>query len=907
MAYSILSHGDPTSCICASPLDLSVSDFAETEQEMQTFLSYWLQLPISRGPDITSVPVPLIIGCASQECSSIDLPLQQSFLGQRPLAINMPVGCKPAISALLKLASPKKWDVESLPQVVAASTPALLLEMLDPTLFEVHVGTERKPSDSQVLQTHLHGSIDPTTSELRSYYHKIHRQFHNFTCDIDPVLSCRLLDELHESLTQDPDSLELFRSGSELPSALNTLPQGNALLSGHDGCNKPSSFQRSKKLLSMGFSTPRILLKSFRVEDQQSHRPYSSTWPPPSVLIPVFMKWTVNGDSLILDSLFNALEDMQVPSPAIRDLLLQSPDKGSMLEPFFEGTYYSDCDAAYVIFISLCAIISSLPASTRVPSGQSQGSSNYSNKRTGAVLSEPAHRLAKRLVKVLGARRYFDEIEADDQDRVETISSPECVSPTLVPDIKSTCRAWRYIMEYIHDLDRSNSPFFDDSNPIMSTRSNDPFFSDVLTILSAVISRNWTPSFIHNRWAASGSALDLFLDCRNHAYLWKINTGDNDLTMVYDKLDNEVVVEHFLSWTPVPNYRHILEFTPTFQDKHQRKVIRNIHNALMFRGFVRPLLQINQLATVSRDPSDGYVPGQFLPPMEFDRDEVEWESQRQALGTALSPYLYLLCHRSSLFDDAVNALWGRSPKELIRPLKVKLTRSTGELGVDAGGVSQEFFSNVFQGIFEDSAGYFQITDDRTNAVYFRPRSERDLSMFTMIGLLLGLAFHNGCTVSANFPVALYMKLVGWSVSRLDQISDDWPTLTAGFKSLASWDERANGVSVEEAFFRTYTFPISIGGTVQEVDMQKYKSKPWDGATVTEEEDEHIPMVNSQNKGQYLCDYVDWLVNKSVEPQFHAFADGFYAALDNKRHVMKVCDRNWGGVYHRLSTDRCLTL
>lgn len=57
----------------------------------------------------------------------------------------------------------------------------------------------------------------------------------------------------------------------------------------------------------------------------------------------------------------------------------------------------------------------------------------------------------------------------------------------------------------------------------------------------------------------------------------------------------------------------------------------------------------------------------------------------------MRPHLVLNIRRKHLFRDAMDQLWRRERRELLLPLKVRLGMDDGELGVDHGGVQQEFF------------------------------------------------------------------------------------------------------------------------------------------------------------------------------------------------------------------------
>ena len=61
------------------------------------------------------------------------------------------------------------------------------------------------------------------------------------------------------------------------------------------------------------------------------------------------------------------------------------------------------------------------------------------------------------------------------------------------------------------------------------------------------------------------------------------------------------------------------------------------------------------------------------------------------LKTAMAHYFVLDIRRDNILTDALNQLWRREKRELMKPLKVRMGMDEGEEGVDHGGVQQEFF------------------------------------------------------------------------------------------------------------------------------------------------------------------------------------------------------------------------
>lgn len=319
------------------------------------------------------------------------------------------------------------------------------------------------------------------------------------------------------------------------------------------------------------------------------------------------------------------------------------------------------------------------------------------------------------------------------------------------------------------------------------------------------------------------------------------------------------------------------------------------------------------------------------------------------LKTAMATNLVIEVRRDNVLRDALNQLWRRERRELMRPLKVRMGMDEGEEGVDHGGVQQEFFRmaigealNPDYGMhphsiillldtYHDlSTGLFT-TDSRTCMSWFQPCSLEPLYKFELLGLLTSLAVYNGLTLPITFPKALYRKLLGLAVTDLEHVRDGWPDLARGLSDLLTW----NNGDVEDIFMRSYEFVIDGPGSTLNVDMQRigrddrwptignamgqskaknaaikqdqssgdawekdnsslaHSNKSMNENTTTESQHQvhdrlysgpnvfEASLVNNSNREQYVKDYIFWLTDKSIRPQYEAFARGFYTCLDRK--------------------------
>ncbi|KAH6609908.1 hect domain-containing [Trichoderma cornu-damae] len=256
------------------------------------------------------------------------------------------------------------------------------------------------------------------------------------------------------------------------------------------------------------------------------------------------------------------------------------------------------------------------------------------------------------------------------------------------------------------------------------------------------------------------------------------------------------------------------------------------------------------------------------------------------LRVASSKYLILDISRENLLRDAFDQLWRRERRELLRPLKVHLGEQGGEEGFDSGGVQQEFFRVAIAECLKPKYGAFAV-DDRTRMAWFVPGSVVEEYKFELIGVLVSLAVYNGLTLPVTFPRALYRKLLGEPVEELFHIADGWPDLASGLMSLLEWNE-TNGL-IEDVFARTYEFSVpNIGGNVTRQmtrDMVLWpQNLDWLMRIILPEEaigDQEAPLVTNENRNQYVTDYIRYLTDVSVRPQYEAFERGFKTCLSDK--------------------------
>ena len=323
-------------------------------------------------------------------------------------------------------------------------------------------------------------------------------------------------------------------------------------------------------------------------------------------------------------------------------------------------------------------------------------------------------------------------------------------------------------------------------------------------------------------------------------------------------------------WNLSGEKRHILDHPYLFRPDTLVSFFRSINFAQMSRIFE----ESNSLKTRMNAIVD---PGSLI------TNPHHKVVLQDLLRTASSKYLVLEISRGNVLRNSFDQLWRREERELLRPLKVHLGEDGGEEGFDSGGVQQEFFRMVIAECLDPDYGAFTV-DERTRMAWFVPSSLVESWRFELIGILFSLAVYNGLTLPVTFPKALYKKLLDEPVEGLHHIADGWPELANGLTTLTEWDE-AKG-SVEDVFARTYEFSISTFGIAVTQRMGSPASWPL-GEELLGNQDlrdstaADVPYVTAETRSAYVHDYVQYLTDVSVQPQFLAFKRGFLTCIHPK--------------------------
>ena len=240
--------------------------------------------------------------------------------------------------------------------------------------------------------------------------------------------------------------------------------------------------------------------------------------------------------------------------------------------------------------------------------------------------------------------------------------------------------------------------------------------------------------------------------------------------------------------------------------------------------------------------------------LEFDNKRSYFTKRLHSRGTDArhgQPPLQLSVRRDQVFLDSFKFLSFKTGDE-IKYGKLSI-RFHGEEGVDAGGVTREWFQVLSRQMFNpDYALFIPVASDRTT---FHPNklskvNEEHLMFFKFIGRIIGKALYEGRALDCHFSRAVYKRILGKPVSIKDMETLDLDY----YKSLLWMLEN----DITEIITETFSVETDDFGVTEIVDLI--------------ENGRNIP-VTEENKQEYVQLMVEYRLTGSVQTQLAKFLEG----------------------------------
>jgi len=301
-----------------------------------------------------------------------------------------------------------------------------------------------------------------------------------------------------------------------------------------------------------------------------------------------------------------------------------------------------------------------------------------------------------------------------------------------------------------------------------------------------------------------------------------------DKLKVHENIDYEINRSHDFTTEPIES----LFFT--FTEEHKKILNRMIRE--------NPKLMSGPFSVLIRNPKV----------LEFDNKRVYFQKKLHEDQRIKSP-LSVTIRRDQVFLDSYRALFFK-PIEKVAKSNLEI-HFKGEEGVDAGGLTREWYQVLSRQIFNpDYALFTPVTSDKTT---FHPNrtswiNPEHLSFFKFVGMIIGKAIYDGYMLDCHFTRAVFKRLLGKPVSLKDMESLD-PDY---YKSLV-WMLQND---ITDIITETFSVEEDNYGEHKIIDLK--------------ENGRNVP-VTEKNKQEYVRLIVDYRLITSVKEQLDNFLQGFY--------------------------------
>lgn len=231
---------------------------------------------------------------------------------------------------------------------------------------------------------------------------------------------------------------------------------------------------------------------------------------------------------------------------------------------------------------------------------------------------------------------------------------------------------------------------------------------------------------------------------------------------------------------------------------------------------------------------------------------LSWDAQQRQF--VFDPYFVLAIDRQYMLQQTLLKVAAAPPQALRKSLKIIFK---GEDGIDAGGVTKEFFQLLSAKLFDGHTGMWSSRFD-SNMTWFNSDCTWNYDGYYLVGVLVGLAVYNSVLLDVHFPTTVYRKLLGLSLGLEDMIDE---SVRSGLHQLLDYEED----DVEDIFCLNFEVTWMDLGTERRVEL-----KP-NGGNIA---------VTSSNKEEYVLLYVKWFLVDSVQKQYAQFEKGVMQVLDS---------------------------
>ena len=247
------------------------------------------------------------------------------------------------------------------------------------------------------------------------------------------------------------------------------------------------------------------------------------------------------------------------------------------------------------------------------------------------------------------------------------------------------------------------------------------------------------------------------------------------------------------------------------------------------------------------------VASKFQPPISSSSTEAQRRNLFYGMY-ARRESLRVSVERTNLFQSSIRTARLNNWRNFIG--KNFFVKFLGEEGIDGGGLTREWFTEIFKIIFDPSFGLFKVSESNQNVFYPNELASEIflnyLEYFKFAGLMVGVATTYPFPIGFQFA-EFFLKILLGKPMKLHDLKD----VDEGLYNFHCWLLDNSVSQLEDTFYFVYEFDYY--GEHRSVDLKEGGS--------------NIPLTD-QNKFEYIFLVLRYVLVTKIRPHIDAFLSGF---------------------------------
>mmetsp|Transcript_8385 Transcript_8385/g.16642 ORF Transcript_8385/g.16642 Transcript_8385/m.16642 type:complete len:2837 (+) Transcript_8385:32-8542(+) len=314
--------------------------------------------------------------------------------------------------------------------------------------------------------------------------------------------------------------------------------------------------------------------------------------------------------------------------------------------------------------------------------------------------------------------------------------------------------------------------------------------------------------------------------------------------------------ESDLASTTNPLLSKLLPVIETFFLYHSELSTEEVYKVFTDKNRKVLNLLVRQNPTLLEDTLNSLIT-KFPQLLDFENKRTYFKTEMRKLKPERNfESIRLLVRREQVFMDSYNQLRSKSTQEMYGKLRVQYV---GEEGIDAGGLTREWFELLSKELFNPNYALFI---QSSNGVSFQPNplsfiNTEHLEYFKFVGRVIGKALLDGYLLDVYFTRSFYKHIIGQEVTYTDMEESD-PEM---YKSLLM----LLNLNLDESDLHEYYFYY------EEEEFGKIVIKELipDGRSIR---------VTEKNKMDYINGLCQMKMSRNIKSQINSFLTGFHELI-----------------------------